>query len=497
MLLGFSETVDLVWCNFLLVMADLSPSCFLSPTLLQFVSPLEESVSPLNLEQFLADCESESALPERASELDRETPATSTRPTLPVDPPTFAEATLEDLQRLQDKNKNKNTAKTTNTWVKRFEAWRSFKNMPYKLEEVPKAELDKVLQLFFAELRKKDGSEYEPESLRTMLASLDRFLREKGKQYSILRDREFESCRKVLNGKAIELRENGKGKRMNRADSLSEQEEEQLWQTGVLGSNNPKSLNYTVFFVLSQQFGTRGCQEHHQLRIEHFKFVSDTTGKTLSMEWVEGPTKTRPGGLSKTDRRLPQKIFAHGGDRCPIKLVELLISKRPHRLKATGPLYLRPLESPRKDVWYSLQPVGIHTINTYMKEIAKDGRLDCTNKKFTNHSVRKTTVKKLQKAGVSNDRIAAITGHRNEQSLRDYADADPEDHKALSGILCNHQPLRDLTNTQSSSVAPQYTFHGCTVYFGASMSCTQVNSKCSPPLQKKRRPMIESDSEED
>ena len=60
-----------------------------------------------------------------------------------------------------------------------------------------------------------------------------------------------------------------------RADALSEQEEEQLWQRGLLGSDNPKSLNYAVFFMLSQQLGTRGCQEHYQLHIEHFKFVSD------------------------------------------------------------------------------------------------------------------------------------------------------------------------------------------------------------------------------
>ena len=66
-----------------------------------------------------------------------------------------------------------------------------------------------------------------------------------------------------------------------------------------------------------------------------------------------------------------------------------------------------------------------------MKEHAKFGGLDCTNKRFTNHSVRKTTVRKLQKAGVTNDRISAITGHQNEQSLRDYADADPEDHRHI------------------------------------------------------------------
>ena len=56
-----------------------------------------------------------------------------------------------------------------------------------------------------------------------------------------------------------------------------------------------------------------------------------------------------------------------------------------------------------------------------MKNIAKLGNLDITNKKFTNHSIRKTTVCKLQKAGVSNDKIMAVTGHRNEMSLKAYS----------------------------------------------------------------------------
>ena len=85
------------------------------------------------------------------------------------------------------------------------------------------------------------------------------------------------------------------------------------------------------------------------------------------MERVEGPTKARPGGLSKVDRRLPQKAFTQVGERCSIKLTRLLISKCPPKLKAFGPLYLRPLESPPEDVWYSSQPVGVQIINTYMR----------------------------------------------------------------------------------------------------------------------------------
>jgi len=60
----------------------------------------------------------------------------------------------------------------------------------------------------------------------------------------------------------------------------------------MLGSYNPKSLNYTIFYVISQQFGTRGCQEHHQLQIEDLKFIHTPSGATIFVEWVEDLTKT-------------------------------------------------------------------------------------------------------------------------------------------------------------------------------------------------------------
>jgi len=98
------------------------------------------------------------------------------------------------------------------------------------------------------ELMKCGGEEYEPKSLNVMQAALDRRLREEGCSYSILKDAEFSNSRKVLNGKAIVLQEKGKGKRPRKADPLTEKEEEHLWNSGVLGTSNPTSLNCTVFF---------------------------------------------------------------------------------------------------------------------------------------------------------------------------------------------------------------------------------------------------------
>jgi len=64
----------------------------------------------------------------------------------------------------------------------------------------------------------------------------------------------------MLDGKAIELRERGYGKKKHKSDALTTEEEEQLWQKGILRSRNPLSLNHTIFFQLSQHFAKRGCQ---------------------------------------------------------------------------------------------------------------------------------------------------------------------------------------------------------------------------------------------
>ena len=120
-----------------------------------------------------------------------------------------------------------------------------------------------------------------------------------------------------------------------------------------------------------------------------------TTGHISHIEWVEGPTKTRQGGLHKKARPVVQKLMMTGGPRCPVSCFETLISKQPAEMQAHGPLYLAPLRKEwdwsKAKVWFSCQPVGMNGINQFIKNIAKEGGLDVTSKNFTNHSVRKTT----------------------------------------------------------------------------------------------------------
>ena len=77
----------------------------------------------------------------------------------------------------------------------------------------------------------------------------------------------------------------------------------------------------------------------------------------------------------------------------------------------------------------------MNQIDRFMESIATKAGLDVTNKRFTNHSLRKTTVTKLRKAGATSREIMAITGHKSEQSLADYDALDLSDHRHLGEVL--------------------------------------------------------------
>lgn len=175
-----------------------------------------------------------------------------------------------ELQHLIDLNQNSNTKHSASTWLRRFNQWALHKQLKIDdITDIPRAELDGVLQKIYVELVKQGGKEYEPDSLKVMIASLSRHIKE-ACGYNILSDQDFELSRKVLNGKAIQLQQSGKGKRPRKVDALTSDDKELLWEK-VLGKMNPVSLNYTIFFLISQHFRTRGRQEHHQMKIEDFK----------------------------------------------------------------------------------------------------------------------------------------------------------------------------------------------------------------------------------
>ena len=141
----------------------------------------------------------------------------------------------EYIDELKDKSESENTRKSTEYFKNVFKKCVNERNFQANLEEYECDVLDQTLSQFYAELRKENGNDYEPDCLKVMQASLQRYVKSKAYPKSIIRDREFLNSRKVLEGKARKLRAQGKGKRPNRSRSLTKEEEEVLWQNGLLG----------------------------------------------------------------------------------------------------------------------------------------------------------------------------------------------------------------------------------------------------------------------
>ena len=364
----------------------------------------------------------------------------------------FTAFTEDEMEKFKQKSLNKNTKKTTSTWMNAYRSWANEKGEREDIENISPEQLNLLLERFYAEIRKKDGTNYEPESLGVMQASIDRFLRENNCNFSIVRDPMFTSSRAVLSGKATVLRESGKGTRPNSAKALTWEEEEELWQTNKLGDSSPEVLLHTVWFVLTQHLGFRGCQEHKVATIEEFKFQVDDQGREYISYADAKPTKTRQGGIRVKKRSQKPRMFQTNDERCPVSLFKKYLLHRPLHLLNNGPLYLSINYNTRNDVWYKDQKMGVNRITEIMKRIVS-GTTFSGSKKFTNHSGRKTVVKKLDEAAVPRNKIIAVTGHCNEKSLDDYVDVMNNDQsRELSSIISGKKVLQSIEN--STALAP-------------------------------------------
>lgn len=119
---------------------------------------------------------------------------------------------------------------------RRWSSWVESKAYNPDIMSYNAKQLDKTL-----EVRKKDGSDYEPDSLWVMLASLDHHLKEASSNTSIAKEREFINGPKVLEGKASFLREQGYGKHPYPTKALTTEDKEVLWSKGLCGNQSRKS----------------------------------------------------------------------------------------------------------------------------------------------------------------------------------------------------------------------------------------------------------------
>ncbi|XP_031568117.1 uncharacterized protein KIAA1958-like [Actinia tenebrosa] len=225
--------------------------------------------------------------------------------------PRFAllEGTVDDFIYEQE---NKNTQAKTNRDVKLLKVFLQSKKEHREVENIPPAELNELLSEFILTVRTVEGKNYEPTSLRGMIASFERFLKRKNYQVSIINDLAFEKTRKTLQSKQKELKKRGKGNKPNASVALTEDEVKVLYEKGLLGISSPEALLNSLWLNNTLHFGLRGIQEHHSMCWGDVT-LNKTAGGVEYLEYNERQTKTRTGANATDVRPFPSKMFATDG----------------------------------------------------------------------------------------------------------------------------------------------------------------------------------------
>ena len=75
------------------------------------------------------------------------------------------------------------------------------------------------------------------------------------------------------------------------------------------------------------------------------------------------------------------------------------------------------MKSVNSMIWYANQPLGHNTLGSMMATISEKAGL---SKRYTNHSLRSTTVHILDSNEFASRHITSVTGHKSETSLKTY-----------------------------------------------------------------------------
>ena len=258
-----------------------------------------------------------------------------------------------------------------------------------------KSDLAFALSYFIREIKKLNGQEYPPNTLKEIVVMLQMYLHENGLYWKLLEDQEFLGMRNVLDNTMKERTAQGLGVTIS-SSVISLDQESQLFDRGILGEDNPEKLVYTVIYMMGLHLALWGGVKHTRLRHPGFDSqisieIDDKQREHLVYK-ADPLQKNNQGGIGCFNSTKTVYVYkASNTLRCPVclfkKYVKLLLNG-----KSCKKLYLHPKVKPTPSVWFCDQPLGNNKVTTAVKTICKKAGFVG---KFTNHSLRATSASKV------------------------------------------------------------------------------------------------------
>ena len=149
--------------------------------------------------------------------------------------------------------------------------------------------MQELLSQFVIEMRKKDGSEYPPNTIYHICCGIMCYLRSNGHPgIDLCKDISFSDFRCTLDSEMKRLQGNGLGSKTRQAEPLTMEEEKMLWESRQLGDHCPQALVDTMLYMCGTYFALRSGQEHRALRFVPSQIeLAKTDGERAFLRYTE------------------------------------------------------------------------------------------------------------------------------------------------------------------------------------------------------------------
>ena len=141
-------------------------------------------------------------------------------------------------------------------------------------------------------MKRDDGTNYELSSINNFSSLVGKWLKDNG--MADIDGDAFKTYQEVKKAKLKLLKKDKKGNRPNRAEPVTFEEEDKLWESGEFGIDSPLALTRTLWWYTSMMFGLRGRDESRKMKWGDVKLLTDENGDDY-LQFEERDTKTRTG----------------------------------------------------------------------------------------------------------------------------------------------------------------------------------------------------------
>ena len=126
----------------------------------------------------------------------------------------------------------------------------------------------RLLEGFYADVRRKNGEPYKHNSMPSARATINRSLSSLQPNINIFKDASFINAKRVLEGMLKERKRSAEEPAVVHKDAITSGDVEKLnlYFTGIAETSDPRKLSMYVWYILTTHFCLRGGEVHTKLK---------------------------------------------------------------------------------------------------------------------------------------------------------------------------------------------------------------------------------------